>query len=50
MHSVLAETRAELLQTKLFPTGLALQRVVVIAGFFANEMDDLFLFLALRHD
>lgn len=49
MHGVLPQAWAELLDAEFLSSGPALQRVVVIAGFFADEMNDLFLFLALGH-
>lgn len=45
-----AGPRAELLDAQLLQTGLALQRVVVVATIVADEMYDFFLLLAFGHD
>src|SRR5689334_4967881 len=39
VHGVLTKTRAELLQLELFAARLATQRVIVITGFLADEVD-----------
>lgn len=48
MQSMLSQSWAELLQTKLLTTATSPKRVVVIAGFFTNQVYDLF-FLTLGH-
>src|SRR5687767_2272477 len=45
MDRVLAQARAELAELQLFATGLTAERVVMVAGLFADEKDDFFLFL-----
>ena len=49
MHCMLPQPGTELLNTKLLSTRSSLKGVVVISGFLAHQVDDLFL-LALRHD
>lgn len=49
VNGVLSQSRAKLLDTKLFTARTTLQRIVVIAGLFADEMHTLFLLLALCH-
>ena len=46
---MLAKSRAELLDAKFLAARFPLQRVVSIAGFFANQVNDFFLLFALCH-
>lgn len=50
VKGVLSQSRAILLETKLFTTRLTFERVVVIATFFTDEEDGLCFFLTFGHN
>ena len=50
VNRVLTQTRAVLLQAKLFATWLAAERVVVVARLFANEKYSFSFLILLGHD
>jgi hypothetical protein len=50
MNGVLAQSWTELFQLQLLATRFATERVIVIARFLANEMNDFFLSFTLSHN